>query len=253
MDDSVFTSANKNSTISNYNNNIFNGCVINFNPNTVLITAVTATVLIVIAGLLSSYITYELNNGESTLLLKLFDLDEEQNIPTFFSYFLLSFCCFLLIIIYLQQRGLKSKWSTYWLFLAIMFFILSFDEAASIHERFSLPVRTYLGTTGWLRFGWIIPAGFFVSTIGLMYIRFIISLSGRIATLSFLSGILYVGGALFMEMPEGAYAQVHGENNFIFHIFTILEETFEMMGLSLYLYTLTLFLSCSSHENSRYR
>jgi hypothetical protein len=71
--------------ISNYNNNIFNGCVINFNPNTVLITAVTATVLIVIAGLLSSYITYELNNGESTLLLKLFDLDEEQNIPTFFS------------------------------------------------------------------------------------------------------------------------------------------------------------------------
>src|SRR3954466_3537021 len=185
MDDSVFTSSKKNNAILNYNNNIFNGCAINFNPNTVLITAVIVTVLIVIAGLLSSYITYELNNGESTLLLKLFDLDEEQNIPTFFSYFLLNFCCFLLLIIHLQQKILNSRWSMYWLFLAIIFFILSFDEAASVHERFSLHIRNYLGTTGWLSFAWIIPAGFFVVVVGLIYIEFIISLPRRIAILSF--------------------------------------------------------------------
>ena len=56
-----------------------------------------------------------------------------------------------------------------------------------------------------------------------------------------------------MEMPEGAYAQVYGENNFIFHIFTIFEETLEMVGLSLYIYTLILFLSCFSYENLKCR
>lgn len=150
----------------------------------------------------------------------------------------------------MQQKFLNSRWSTYWLLLAIIFFILSFDEAASVHERFSLPIRSYLGTAGWLHFGWIIPAGFLTLIIGIWYIRFMISLPRKIAILSFISGILYVGGALFMEMPEGAYAQLYGENNFIFHIFTIFEETFEMMGLSLYLYTLVLFLSCFSHESS---
>jgi hypothetical protein len=252
MSDRDFTSPNKTNAMSNHNiHTIFD--VVNVNPNTVLFTIVIVTVVVVIAGLASSYVTYELNNGESTLLLKLFDLDEEQNIPTFFSYFLLNFCCFLLLITYLQQRILNSRWSTYWLFLAIIFFILSFDEAASVHERLSLPIRTYLGTTGWLRYGWIIPAGFFIVIVGLIYIRFIISLPRRIAILSFFSGILYVGGALFMEMPEGAYAQVYGENNFIFHIFTIFEETLEMVGLSLYIYTLILFLSCFSYENLKCR
>jgi len=252
MNDRNFTSLNKTDAIPNYNiHRIFD--VANVNPNTVFFTILIVTVLVVIAGLTSSYVTYELNNGESTLLLKLFDLDEEQNIPTFFSYFLLNFCCFLLLIIHLQQKILNSRWSMYWLFLAIIFFILSFDEAASVHERFSLPVRNYLGTTGWLRYGWIIPAGFFVVIVGLMYIRFIIHLPRRITILSFVSGILYVGGALFMEMPEGAYAQVYGENNFIFHILTIFEETLEMVGLSLYIYTLILFLSCFSYENLKCR
>ena len=140
MNDRNFTSLNKTDAIPNYNiHRIFD--VANVNPNTVFFTILIVTVLVVIAGLTSSYVTYELNNGESTLLLKLFDLDEEQNIPTFFSYFLLNFCCFLLLIIHLQQKILNSRWSMYWLFLAIIFFILSFDEAASVHERFSLPVR----------------------------------------------------------------------------------------------------------------
>lgn len=83
MSDHAFPSANKPNAISNYNiHKIFDD--VNFNPNIVLFTTMISTALVVIFGLFSSYVTYELNNGESTLLLKLFDLDEEQNIPTFF-------------------------------------------------------------------------------------------------------------------------------------------------------------------------
>jgi len=68
MNNRDFTSINKTNAIPNYNiHRIFD--VVNVNPNTVFFTILIVTVLVVIAGLTSSYVTYELNNGESTLLL----------------------------------------------------------------------------------------------------------------------------------------------------------------------------------------
>jgi hypothetical protein len=221
------------------------------NPKNILVLTMMLTGALSALGLFASYMMHKFNDGQNELIKKLvnlFVMNYEGNIPTLFSFFLLNSCCFLLINIFLYQKYLKSKGSLHWLFLSLIFFLLAFDEAASVHEKLIPLTQVYLGAKGWFHFGWIIPAGILVLAIGVFYVRFLMALPRTIAGLSLLAGALYIGGGLLIEMPEGAYAEVYGQDSFGFHAFTVVEETLEMVGLSLYLYTLMRFHSCLSHQ-----
>ena len=65
------------------------------------------------------------------LLLQLFDLDEENNLPTWFSSFLLlNNAFFLALVARLESTQDKLQWTL----MSIGFFILSVDEVAGLHE-----------------------------------------------------------------------------------------------------------------------
>ena len=78
------------------------------------------------------------------LLLQLFDVDEENNIPTWFSGFLLLNTSFVL---YLAARAEQTKWKKSWGLLSVGFLVLSLDEVAGLHETFHSTVD----------FNWAIP------------------------------------------------------------------------------------------------
>lgn len=184
--------------------------------------------------------------NEFTLLpVKLFDLSTDSSIPTWVSSLILLSCTAPLLTIWKYESVLKEKNRLYWLGLAIMFCVFSVDEVARIHEQIgSLITNTFLGQTkGLFYYSWVIPGAILVISIGLIYLKFIFRLPPRTRLLFIVSGILFVGGGLFIEMLNGQYSEVHGSWNMRYAIGTGLEEFLEMMGTILFLYATLDYLS----------
>jgi hypothetical protein len=203
----------------------------------VLALLLWATAALSLAGISAAHIKFNVMGGRSTPLTSAFIMAYEGNVPTLFSYTLLNVCCALLLLIAAKEWDRHSRWCHHWLGLGIVFFLLAFDEAASVHEKLVPMVQAY-GARGLLHFAWVVPAGIFVAVMAALYMRWLAALPKDTRWLMVLSAALYVGGALLVEMPEGAYAEVYGQNTFLFHLLTVVEETFEMMGLSVFSYAL---------------
>lgn len=177
---------------------------------------ITALVLISVhIGLYSYHYLYE---KLPWLLRQLFDLDEENNIPTWFSHFLLLNNAFVLFLI--ASAGPSEKRFCWWA-LAVGFLILSIDEVAGLHETFHSIIDM----------NWAIPAGILVAIIGALFIPFLRSLDRRVAIMYLISGAIFVSGALIIELLSEDMKTKSLEYAFA----TALEEGMEMAGALLFL------------------
>jgi len=176
-------------------------------------------------------------------IVPLFDFDDEGNFPTLFSTLLLLACAGLMLLIGLSRRAQGARDGGYWLFLAAIFAYLGIDETVKLHERLIVLIRDALGTSGVLFFAWVIPYGLAALVLGLIYLRFVWRLPTRVRTLVLLAGGLYVAGALGMEMIGGAYFDMrNGEKDVVFALMTTLEETLEMVGLTVFIYAMLTYI-----------
>ena len=89
----------------------------------------------------------------------LFYVDNEQNIPTFFSVFLLLFAALLLLIIAVLERNRTASHVLHWAILSLGFLYIAADEFIALHERLVKPMRKLLGdgNLGVFYFAWVIP------------------------------------------------------------------------------------------------
>jgi hypothetical protein len=197
--------------------------------------------ILFVLGLIAAYIAFSV--GSSHVLLRVFLLNKEANLPTFFSCMLLVSCGLLLALVSAHQLFARTRYRLHWAFLTCLFLLAAFDEAASLHERLIEPVRAAFDATGWAYFAWVIPAWAFVTVLALLYVPMLRDLPKPFGRLFLLSGALYLGGALGVEMPEGAYAEVYGTETFTFHVFATVEETLEMIGLAVFAYALVRYLA----------
>jgi hypothetical protein len=143
----------------------------------------------------------------------------------------------------IEQSGSGPKWQLHWRLLTVLFFVMAFDEAAMVHEKLILPIRDAMNSNGLLFFAWVVPAWILVIIVAFAYLRFLLTLPKSFRRLFTLSGALYVGGALGLEMLGGAYAEIHGMKTFAFQMFATAEEILEMAGLALFAYSLMRFLA----------
>ena len=194
-------------------------------------------------AVLVSYLAYFREAAVPRVVLHAFLLNEEQNIPTFFAFSLLLLCSALLTLIGARAHRAQQAFSLHWVLLAGLFFLGAFDEAARLHERLIGPIRGALDTSGWMYFAWIIPAGALVAVLAVVYLPFLRALPPPFGRLFVLSGALYLGGALGVEMPGGAYYERHGDQTFTYQLITTVEETLEMLGLTVFAYSLMRFLA----------
>jgi hypothetical protein len=151
------------------------------------------------------------------LIRQLFDLDEENNLPTWFSSFLLLNNA---VVLYLMAKAADTN-RYHWLVLAIGFFILSVDEVAGLHESLNTAIDI----------NWAIPAGILVILVGLAFVPFLLSLQRRLAILFVLSGLLYVSGAICVEL----LSEDMDEKSLAYGFATALEEGLEMLGALMFL------------------
>ena len=177
-------------------------------------------------------------------------VDEEGNIPTFFSASMLLFAAILLGIIRAFKQKVSNPYTFHWLSLAFVFLYLAFDEAASIHELLIRPTRELIGAwaTGIFYYAWVIPAMPMVIVLAFAYLRFWLHLPIRTRAFVFVAGLLYITGAIGIELFGGRYAERHGIDNVTYSMIVSVEESLEMAGTILFVFALLDYIERSLRE-----
>jgi len=170
------------------------------------------------------------------------NLDEEANIPTYVSSFLLLVSGVLLAIIAMGEKKRDSKHVRHWVLLSGLFFYMSLDEAAGIHEQLNGPINEMLDVGGISYYGAVIPGIMATLFLLVIYFRFWMGLPPRSKYLFMVSAVLYVGGVIGLEMVGGIHASLHGIENLHYGILTTVEETLEFSGVTMFIYALMDFL-----------
>ncbi len=187
-----------------------------------------------VLGVHSTYFIYQ------TVLA--FNVNREGNIPTWYSTLLLLICAVLLWVIAHVKRQTNGSDSRRWQVLGWIFLYLSLDEAAVIHEKLTTPLQESLQLTGFLHFGWVLVGAAVVLLIGVAYVPFVMRLHGRTRRLFILAGLLYVGGALFVEAVSANLWYLNEGTSLLFSAIGTLEELCEMLGLVVLVYALLTYM-----------
>lgn len=171
-----------------------------------------------------------------------FYVDYEMNVPTWYSSAALALAGLLLAVIALAKLSDRGPYRFHWLALSAIFFLLSVDEIAMLHELPIDPLRNAYQTGGLLYYPWVVPAAVLVMALGLAYLPFLWHLPGRIRLLVMLAGFTFLAGALGVEMLSGAQADQWGEENLTYALVITIEEFLEMLGVVIFIKALLLYL-----------
>lgn len=208
----------------------------------ILTLVVLCFVSLSVGGLLASRLMENSQlQGAVTEFYNAFDANREKSFPNLYSAYALLLCAFLLGAISLARRTAGARYVAHWALLGAIFLYLSVDEALVIHEKLISPLQSTLGTGGFLRQAWVIPGAVAVLVFALAYLKFVLNLPARIRTLFVVAGVVYVGGALGMEMVDGYYLSVFGDT-LGQELLTNAEEALEMLGVVVLIYALLMYL-----------
>jgi hypothetical protein len=180
-----------------------------------------------------------LAQGQEHGFLRMFDLGTEANLPTWYQVITLAFSAFLLTIIWSAKKSVSDRFTWFWGFMGLVFYFLSSDEASGIHEALSnqMDKHGYSGG-GILSYGWILPYMVFGLVFLAVVWRFLMSLSMKYRVLFVVSGVIYVSGAVGMEMVEAYYDNTVGAYTNLGVTLRLIEETLEPTGILLFNFTL---------------
>ena len=220
------------------------------NAKKVALTLQIAAILLTAAHIAGAISTYMLGHANVYGLIDTFDLNNENNIPTFFSTFLLVSSSALLAVI-AGGSTVAARDAGYWRWLSIIFLYLAVDEDASLHEMLIDPVKEVLHVGGPLFFAWVIPYSLALLVFGAFYLGFVLRLPKRTRWLVIAAGSMYVMGAIGFELIGGGYFAYHAEvEDFTYAMLVAAEEFSEMSGVVLFIYALLDFLSDQLKGNS---
>ncbi len=199
-----------------------------------------------IAAFIEDYIRHSQSRMAKNII-RLFDFNLENNVPTWFSTLILFFAAILLLLIYLNKKSNNENGSFYWLILGLIFIFLSIDESVQIHEEVATILRPSLGkdSPGFLYWSWVVPYTIFVIVVVVFFTRFVLGLPAKTRTLFFISGGMFVFGALGLEFIEGHFYKLYGLDHIYNRILYCIEELLEMTGVTIFVYSLMDYMSAN--------
>ena len=174
------------------------------------------------------------------LIRRFFDVDEEINLPTWYSSAALLLASALLFLVHKRKAAMGAPWSVHWLLLSIGFLGLSMDEVAAVHDSVNAATRS----------SWAIPAGAIAVAIGLMFSRFLISLPLKTSVLFVIGGIIFLGGAVGVEVHTEWYNEINYADSLPYKLWTIVEEGLEMFGVIIFIYALVSYMEMDTGNPS---
>jgi hypothetical protein len=164
-------------------------------------------------------------------LHSLLSLSYEGNLPTWHAS-MLAFVCALLL---LACADAAERDRLHLRALAAGFAAISIDEVIGLHETLG---GLFDRDEALLYFDWVIPGAIIVAVVGALFVPFLRRLPRKTARRFVAAGALYVGGAVGMELPLGAWASEHGEDDLGYALIDWIEETLEVAGLTVFALTL---------------
>lgn len=159
-----------------------------------------------------------------------FDLDTEESFGTWFSAILLLVAGRFLWLQARQARAAGQGWVVWWFVLAIGFHFLSLDEVVGLHEYLNETLDTHAAGMKWTH-----VLGPVALLVGLAYLPLLLTLPRTTAALFVLGGLLYLGGAVFIERYTDVYEEWGKLNTLEYHLWIALEEGLEMLGVIVFL------------------
>lgn len=152
--------------------------------------------------------------------LQLFDVNEEHNLPTWFSGFNLLVATVILGTILLEKRRQDDPQKRRWWVLFAGFCFLSVDEIAGLHETVNSIVEP-----SWAWGGLLIAA-----VVGVYFIPFLRSLPRHTLIQFTTAGAVFIGGAVIMELV----GEPLDSDSLAYAMSTLVEEGMEMFGIILF-------------------
>jgi hypothetical protein len=195
--------------------------------------------VLALVSLTAQFIKYVGGVEKAYGLIPRMDVDREMSVPSLFSVELLFSLVLILAVIAIYKCKSHDKYRFQWVILALGFLFMTFDEGASIHELIVTPLRGLLGSDlpDFLTFVWILPGMAIVLLLAIYYLKFFLSLSKRMKKGIVISGGVYLCGLLGMELVGGVIVGIFGIRSLIYNIVVTIEESLEMIGLVLAIYT----------------
>jgi hypothetical protein len=211
-------------------------------PSKVFVGLIIIILFLVLGHMVGLLFSYGFGHRNVFGLVPLFDLNRERNVPTLYSSLTIIICAFLLLMISLEHKKMGSSYFP-WFFLSLIFLFLSIDETAMLHEKIIDPTREFFNNpSGIFYWAWVIPYGIGVMILVLFYARFLIRLPKKVRYLFVLSGIIFVSGAIGLELFGSRHYEIYGINNLTFGLLAACEEFLEMLGIATFIYSLLVYI-----------
>ncbi|MEP0956034.1 hypothetical protein NC995_06040 [Leptolyngbya sp. FACHB-1515] len=196
-----------------------------------------------LANLAAQVARYFLILDRRSAIYRLLNVNNEANIPTWYSTIALLVCVLLLALIATLKQQQNDRFTNHWRGLALLFLLLSLDEAASLHEKLNPFMRSLLNVDDNLLFLWVIPGSIFAGAIALFYWKFLMSLPSQMRNLILFSAALYLSGAIGLELLTGfAVLNISGLHQLLLALVVAIEELLEMLGILLFIRALLLYI-----------
>jgi len=216
---------------------------LNINSSKIVIILLSIVTILVLASVITQSIRFLLMDPELHKFSR-FNLDEEGNLPTYFSTMILFLSAILLGIISLFKKKEHDPFRIHWTILSLIFLVMSIDEAAAVHEMTIRPLQILFSAGGFFHYAWIIPGAVFFSVIAIMFFKFWLHLEYWVRILFFLAAACYISGAIGLEGLGGFYVNTN-EIDFTYILITTVEETLELIGIVLFISALLRYLVLS--------
>jgi hypothetical protein len=190
------------------------------------------TAILVLAHV-SAFVIGYMTKSQSVWLIYFqyyFNMENENNVPTYFSSILLLFAAVILLLI----RSVSANNKNYWLSLSGIFLFLALDEALEIHEKANLFARKYI-TGNLFNLPWILPYAIVFGVAGLFYLKFLKALPGKTQKDFFIAGTIYVAAAGGIEAIDGILFNYFPYEHVVFRLTSFFQETLEMVGIILFI------------------
>jgi hypothetical protein len=216
---------------------------LNLDPRKTTILLIKVIIILDLLSLIGQFSVYYLPNFlMKGAFVHLFNVDEEMNLPTLFSFMLFVTSSSLLYFISLLRKNVRDPYARSWKVLSIIFVYLGLDELLALHEKLMPPLRA-MGAAGFLYNAWVIPFAFIVIMFGLTFFKFWLNLSPKVRNLLMIAFIVYVTGALGFETIDGFLTYKAEENTFFYSVVATIEDGLEMLGLTIFIRGLMTYLN----------
>jgi hypothetical protein len=205
--------------------------------------AIGALTCLSVAGQLARF---SFLHGKVTWWVALFDLNREQNLPTYYQGISIFLAAVLLAAIARQAWKTRAPFRWAWTILSAGFVVLSIDETCMLHEQLELLMqKSDHHFSGLFRYSWVVPAIIIVAVIGCGYLRFLASLPTVTRMRFIMAAAIYLSGTIGMEMVGGWYDDRYGSNNITCQLLANIEELMEMSGIAIFIVALLEHIACN--------